>query len=115
MTNIEQNLAAVREQVERASKVHDRNAASLLAVSKGMPEIAIRRAFSAGQHEFGESYLQEALVKILATGDLPIVWHFIGPIQSNKTATIAENFSWVHSVDRIKIAERLAAARPEFK
>jgi PLP dependent protein len=113
VTNIEQNLAAVRERVERASKAHGRNAASLLAVSKGMPEIAIRQAFSAGQREFGESYLQEALVKILATGDLPIVWHFIGPIQSNKTATIAENFSWVHSVDRIKIAERLAAARPE--
>ncbi len=78
-----------------------------------MPESAIRRAFSAGQFEFGESYLQEAIAKIGATRDLPIVWHFIGPIQSNKTALIAENFSWVHSVDRQKIAERLCVARPE--
>ena len=112
MTDIEQNLATVRARVERAKTTYGRNAASLLAVSKGMPESAIRRAFAAGQYEFGESYLQEAIAKILATRDLPIVWHFIGPIQSNKTAAIAENFSWVHSVDRIKIAERLAAARP---
>ena len=78
-----------------------------------MPENAIRRAVAAGQLEFGESYLQEAIAKISATCDLPIVWHFIGPIQSNKTALIAENFSWVHSVDRKKIAERLSAARAE--
>lgn len=78
-----------------------------------MSESVIRRAFAAGQLEFGESYLQEATAKIFAMRDLPITWHFIGPIQSNKTALIAENFSWVHSVDRQKIAERLSAARPE--
>ena len=113
MIDIEQNLHAVRERIARAAKQYGRNAASLLAVSKGMPESLIRRAVSAGQLEFGESYVQEAVAKILATKDLAIVWHFIGPIQSNKTNTIAENFSWVHSVDRLKIAERLAAARPE--
>ena len=113
MIDIEQNLHAVRERIACAAKQHGRNAASLLAVSKGMPESLIRRAVSAGQLEFGESYVQEAVAKILATKDLAIVWHFIGPIQSNKTNTIAENFSWVHSVDRLKIAERLAAARPE--
>ena len=78
-----------------------------------MSESVIRRAFAAGQLEFGESYLQEAAAKIFSMHDLPITWHFIGPIQSNKTALIAENFSWVHSVDRQKIAERLSAARPE--
>ena len=113
MIPIEQNLQAVSERLAKSVKAHGRKAASLLAVSKGMPESAIRRAFAAGQFEFGESYLQEAIAKIAATRDLPIVWHFIGPIQSNKTAAIAENFSWVHSVDRLKIAERLAAARPE--
>ena len=113
MITIEQNLQAVLERIIESAQAHDRKAPSLLAVSKGMPESAIRRAFAAGQFEFGESYLQEALAKISDTRDLPIVWHFIGPIQSNKTASIAENFAWVHSVDRLKIAERLAAARPE--
>jgi PLP dependent protein len=110
--DIEQNLSAVRERITRATQGYGRNTASLLAVSKGMPASALRRAFSAGQREFGESYLQEAIAKIGATRDLPIVWHFIGPIQSNKTALIAENFSWVHSVDRLKIAQRLSLARP---
>jgi PLP dependent protein len=111
MIPIEQNLQAVRARMAESAKAHGRKAPSLLAVSKGMPESAIRRAFAAGQFEFGESYLQEALTKIADTRDLPIIWHFIGPIQSNKTALIAENFAWVHSVDRLKIAERLAAAR----
>ncbi len=113
MIPIEQNLQAVRARMAESAKVHGRKAPSLLAVSKGMPESAIRRAFAAGQFEFGESYLQEALTKIADTRDLPIIWHFIGPIQSNKTALIAENFAWVHSVDRLKIAERLASGRPE--
>ena len=72
---------------------------------------AIRRAFAVGQSEFAESYVQEALAKIAETGDLAIGWHFIGPIQSNKTAAIAEHFSWVHSLARDKIAQRLAAVR----
>lgn len=84
----------------------------LLAVSKTFPEAAIREAYAAGQRCFGESYLQEALQKLEALRDLDIEWHFIGPIQSNKTRPIAEHFHWVHSVDRLKIAERLSAARP---
>ena len=113
MNAIEHNLSVVRGRIEQAAQAYARNAASLLAVSKGQPESAIRRAFAAGQHDFGESYLQEALAKIIATHDLPIVWHYIGPIQSNKTAAIAEHFSWVHGVDRLKIAARLSASRAD--
>jgi PLP dependent protein len=109
---IEDNLAAVRQRIEVCSKQLGRKPASLLAVSKGQPASAIRRAFVAGQSEFAESYLQEALAKIAETADLNIIWHFIGPIQSNKTAAIAEYFSWVHGIDRVKIAERLSGARP---
>ena len=113
VTGIEHNLRVVRDRIEQAAQAYARKAPSLLAVSKGHPESAIRRAFTAGQYEFGESYLQEALAKIGAMRDLPIVWHYIGPIQSNKTAAIAEHFSWVHGIDRLKIAERLSAARPD--
>lgn len=84
----------------------------LLAVSKTFAEGAIRAAFQSGQTRFAESYLQEALGKIASLADLTIEWHFIGPLQSNKTRPIAENFAWVHSVDRLKIAERLSAQRP---
>jgi pyridoxal phosphate enzyme (YggS family) len=84
----------------------------LLAVSKTFPAAALCEAYLAGQRRFAESYLQEAQVKIAALQDLGIEWHFIGPIQSNKTRIIAENFAWVHSVDRLKIAERLSAQRP---
>lgn len=112
MISIEQNLAEVLRLISGGAKQAGRKAPSLLAVSKGQPVSAIRRAFAAGQAEFAESYAQEALGKITELRELNIVWHFIGPIQSNKTAAIAENFSWVHSVDRVKIAERLAAARP---
>ncbi len=112
MIDIETNLHAVHERIRLASIADSRCSASVLAVSKGVPESAIRRAFSAGQIEFAESYVQEAIAKINATRDLPLVWHFIGPIQSNKTSAIAENFAWVHSIDRLKIAARLSAARP---
>jgi hypothetical protein len=88
------------------------NEICLLAVSKTFPASAIREACCAGQTQFAESYVQEALAKIAALQDLAIEWHFIGPIQSNKTRSIAENFAWVHSVDRLKIAERLSAQRP---
>jgi len=84
----------------------------LLAVSKTFPPDALREAYSSGQDCFAESYLQEAVGKIASLRDLPIEWHYIGPIQSNKTRAIAENFSWVHSVDRLKIAERLSEQRP---
>jgi PLP dependent protein len=85
---------------------------SLLAVSKGFSAQAVRALVAAGQTAFGESYLQEALAKQRELAGLPIEWHFIGPIQSNKTRLIAEHFDWVHSVDRIRIAERLNEARP---
>jgi pyridoxal phosphate enzyme (YggS family) len=85
---------------------------SLLAVGKTFDAAALREAFQAGQTRFAESYVQEALGKIDVLRDLPIEWHFIGPVQSNKTRAIAGNFAWVHSVDRLKIAERLSAQRP---
>jgi PLP dependent protein len=84
----------------------------VLAVSKSKPAAAVREAYIAGQTMFGENYLQEALEKQAQLTDLPIEWHFIGPIQSNKTQAIAQHFSWVHSVDRLKIAQRLNDARP---
>lgn len=84
---------------------------NLLAVSKAQPAQAVREAFMAGQTMFGENYLQEALEKQTELADLAIEWHFIGPIQSNKTQLIAQNFSWVHGIDRLKIAQRLNDAR----
>ncbi len=84
----------------------------LLAVSKTRTADELRQAWSGGQRAFGENYLQEALDKIEALQDLDISWHFIGPIQSNKTRPIAENFDWVHSVDRFKVAQRLSDQRP---
>lgn len=88
-------------------------AVRLIAVSKTQPAEAIREAYALGQRDFGENYLQEALAKQELLKDLgDIVWHFIGPIQSNKTRLIAENFDWVHAVDRVKTAERLDQQRP---
>ena len=114
MTAILSNLQATREAIAHAAKAAHRNATevSLLAVSKTFPAEAVREAYLAGQTAFGENYLQEALDKIEALRDLPLEWHFIGPIQSNKTRAIAGSFAWVHSVDRLKIAERLSAQRP---
>lgn len=114
MTAILSNLQAVHVAMDRAAVMARRDAAqiSLLAVSKTVPARVIREAYGAGQTAFGENYVQEALDKMHELCDLPLQWHFIGPIQSNKTRSIAENFSWVHSVDRLKIAERLAAQRP---
>jgi hypothetical protein len=90
----------------------DANSIHLLAVSKTKPAQAVREAYAAGMCDFGENYLQEALGKQAELTDLPLSWHFIGPIQSNKTRAIAENFAWVHSVDRLKIAQRLSEQRP---
>ncbi len=114
MTAILSNLQATRKAIEQATKAAHRNVTEvrLLAVSKTFPAAAVREAYQAGQTAFGENYLQEALDKMAALRDLPLEWHFIGPIQSNKTRAIAENFAWVHSVDRLKIAERLSAQRP---
>ncbi len=86
---------------------------TLLAVSKTQPAERLRELYQLGQRDFGENYLQEALAKQAALADLRICWHFIGPIQSNKTKSISEHFDWVHSVDRIKVARRLSEQRPE--
>ena len=114
MTAIVSNLQAVRHAIMRAAQAAERESADimLLAVSKTFPASAVREAYAAGQREFGENYVQEALDKISALSDLEIVWHFIGPVQSNKTRPIAENFAWVHGVDRLKIAQRLSEQRP---
>jgi len=85
---------------------------TLLAVSKGQPAELIRAAAAAGLTDIGESYVDEALAKIDALADLPLTWHFIGRLQANKTRPVAERFAWVHGIDRLKIAERLAAQRP---
>ena len=114
MTTIASNLQAVRKTIAAAAVNAGRNAndVNLLAVSKTFAPDLLREAYQAGQACFAESYVQEALNKIAALQDLPIEWHYIGPIQSNKTRAIAENFAWVHSVDRLKIAERLSEQRP---
>ncbi|HEX5636949.1 MAG TPA: YggS family pyridoxal phosphate-dependent enzyme [Gammaproteobacteria bacterium] len=92
-----------------------RNELRLLAVSKGHDAAALRQAYACGLREFGESYVQEAITKIQALSDLAITWHFIGAIQSNKTRDIALHFDWVHSIDRLKIAQRLSEQRPADK
>ncbi|MCL5427014.1 MAG: YggS family pyridoxal phosphate-dependent enzyme [Gammaproteobacteria bacterium] len=101
----------LRGALEAAGRVQD--AAKLLAVSKTKPAAMIRQVWQLGQREFGENYLQEALEKQTELADLEgIIWHFIGPLQSNKTRAVAEHFDWVHSVDRLKIAKRLSEQRP---
>jgi pyridoxal phosphate enzyme (YggS family) len=107
-------MQAVRERIERAARAAGRDPSGirLLAVSKTFSPAAIREAFQGGQHAFGENYMQEAIQKMDALVDLPVEWHYIGPIQSNKTKPLAERFQWVHSIDRLRIAERLSAARP---
>ena len=114
MTAILSNLQAVHTAIDQAALLSQRDASqiTLLAVSKTVPASVIREAYSAGQQAFGENFVQEALDKMHDLRDLPLQWHFIGPIQSNKTRAIAENFSWVHSVDRLKIAQRLSEQRP---
>jgi PLP dependent protein len=115
--SIAQHLEEVRQRIEKAAHEASREASSvtLLAVSKTFPADDVRAAFDAGQRKFGENYVQEGVAKIAALGELrgEIEWHFIGPLQSNKTKVVAEQFDWVHSVDRLKIAERLSAQRPD--
>ncbi|MBH1966493.1 MAG: YggS family pyridoxal phosphate-dependent enzyme [Comamonadaceae bacterium] len=115
MTTIADKLHKVRERIAAASKQAGRPADSiaLLAVSKTYGPEAVREAYAAGQQAFGENYIQEAVEKIAALRDLPLQWHCIGPIQSNKTRLVAENFDWVHTIDREKTAERLSAQRPD--
>lgn len=112
--SIPENLAAVGAGIRAAAQACGRSTGSvqLIAVSKTQPPASIRQAFAAGQRVFGENYLQEALDKMQALADLPLDWHFIGPIQSNKTRALATHFDWVHTVDREKIARRLSEQRP---
>ena len=107
-------LAGERPQLPTSlSAVRKTQAVTLLAVSKTFGAQAVREAYDAGQRAFGENYLQEGVEKIAALADLPgIEWHMIGPIQSNKTRLVAENFAWVHSIDRLKTAQRLSEQRP---
>ncbi|KAF1311107.1 YggS family pyridoxal phosphate enzyme [Pseudomonas sp. SG-MS2] len=114
MSTIADNLCALAARIDSAAKAAGRDPASLqlLAVSKTKPASAIRELHAAGVRDVGENYLQEALAKQEDLRDLPLIWHFIGPIQSNKTKAIAEHFDWVHSVDRLKIAQRLSEQRP---
>ena len=112
--NLPAVLRAVRERMARAAAAAGRSAESvtLLAVGKAQPLELLAAAADCGVGDFGESYLQEALQKIAALQERALTWHFIGRIQANKTRPIAESFAWVHAVDRLKIAERLAAQRP---
>lgn len=116
MGSIGSRLQEVKGRIERACRAagRDENSVTLLAVSKTFDAAAVRQAHAAGQRRFGENYVQEALSKITALADLraQVEWHLIGPLQSNKTRPVAEAFDWVHSVDRLKVAERLAAQRP---
>lgn len=116
MSFIADHLRAVRSRVERAARDCGRDPAriSLIAVSKTFPAEAVREAYRAGQRAFGESYVQEAVEKLARLEDLRphTEWHFIGPLQSNKARHVAAHFDWVHSIDRLKIAQRLSDLRP---
>ena len=114
MLEMKANLQFIWLRIRRACEDAGRDPASvrLLAVSKTFPAQAVAQAHAAGQIDFGENYIQEGVEKIQALAHLPLVWHCIGPIQSNKTRLVAEHFDWVHSVDRLKIAQRLSEQRP---
>ena len=115
MSAISQNIKNMVHTVTKLEQQYQRapGSVSLLAVSKTRPATDILQAVEAGQHQFGESYLQEALDKIEALQGRELSWHFIGPVQSNKTRPIATHFDWAHSVERVKIAQRLSDQRPE--
>ncbi|AIZ79564.1 YggS family pyridoxal phosphate-dependent enzyme [Actinobacillus equuli] len=114
--SISQNLSQINQQIQQISQQFNRTNVRLLAVSKTKPVEAIEEAITAGQTAFGENYVQEGVEKIAYFAQQPnLEWHFIGPLQSNKTRLVAENFDWIQTVDRLKIAERLNAQRPENK
>jgi len=114
MSTIETRLQAVRDRISRAAQAAGRRSGdiTLVAVSKTFPSLSVRVAAGCGQTAFGENYAREGVDKIQELRDLALEWHFIGPVQSNKTRLIAAHFDWVHSVDRLKVAERLAEQRP---
>ena len=115
MSSIAQSLEKIRNRVTVLERRYQRppDGVRILAVSKTKPPQAVRAAAEIGQREFGENHVQDALTKLDALADLDLVWHFIGPIQSNKTRIVATRFDWVHSIDRAKIAQRLNEQRPE--
>ena len=114
MTPISANLQAVHARIAAAARAagRDEKDISLLAVSKTWPAGHVREAAAAGQRAFGENYVQEGVAKVAELAPLGLDWHFIGPLQSNKTRPVAEHFDWVHSIERMKITERLAEQRP---
>jgi pyridoxal phosphate enzyme (YggS family) len=114
MFKLAENISGVRTEIHRAAQAAGRSANTimLLAVSKGQSVETIAAAAAVGIRDFGESQIQEALQKMAALGHDRLTWHFIGPVQSNKTRAIAEHFAWLHSLDRLSIAERLAHQRP---
>ncbi|MCW0098800.1 YggS family pyridoxal phosphate-dependent enzyme, partial [Burkholderia pseudomallei] len=116
MPDLAARLASVQRRIDEAARAAGREprAVTLLAVSKTFPADAVRAAYAAGQRAFGENYVQESIDKIDSLADLraELEWHFIGPLQSNKTRPVAERFDWVHTIDRLKIAQRLAEQRP---
>lgn len=114
MTPISANLQAVLGRIDAAVRCFGRDPESvrLLAVSKTWPAGCVREAAAAGQHAFGENYVQEGVLKVGELSSLGLEWHFIGPLQGNKTRPVAEHFDWVHSIERMKIAERLSEQRP---
>ena len=115
MTSIAENIALTLTRIREAEaqSLRSPHSVKLLAVSKTRPASDLREAYAEGIRDFGENYLQDAVEKIEQLQDLDICWHFIGPLQSNKTRPVAEHFHWVHSVDRVKIARRLSEQRPE--
>jgi pyridoxal phosphate enzyme (YggS family) len=117
MEKIQDNLQRVRQRIAAACSAAGRPVedVTLLAVSKTFGPEAVREAHAAGQAAFGENYIQEAVEKIALLADLPLAWHCIGPIQSNKTRLVAQHFDWAQSIDRLKIAERLSEQRPAGK
>ena len=114
MTTIDSRLQQVKRRISTACLAAGRapGEVGLLAVSKTQSPDAVREAHASGQSAFGENYIQEGVEKILVLRDLPLVWHMVGPVQSNKTRGVAEHFDWVQSLDRLKTAERLSAQRP---
>ena len=114
-SQLHRNISQVKSRLSNAAKDANRTADDirLMAVSKTKPAQAVRAAFHSGISDFGENYVSEAVDKCMQCDDLDIIWHFLGPLQSNKTRQVAEHFDWIHSVDRVKVAQRLNAQRPE--
>ena len=112
---IKENIAGIQRQIESLQPAEGATPVTLIAVSKTFPAAAVRAAYAAGVRDIGENYLQEAEAKIAECADLPLTWHFIGRLQKNKIARVARQFDWVHGVDRLSYAERLAAAADSMR